>query len=251
MSDTDRQADTAAAPASGTVLDDSGPMVVAQGLHRVYGSGERAVHAVNDVSFDVPRGELCVIVGRSGSGKTTLLNLIGALDRPDSGELAIDGRPVFGKDRRPADSELAELRRGTVGFIFQSFALLPVLTAAENIGMPLRLRRAPVAEREQRVKLLLDLVGLAAHGKQRPGELSGGQQQRVAIARALANTPRLLIADEPTGQLDRATGRSVMRLLRAIIAAEHVTALVATHDPAMVELADRVLTLRDGQLAEA
>ena len=253
MSETGRRADAASTPASASsaVLDDSGPMVVAQGLHRTYGSGERAVHAVNDVSFDVPRGELCVIVGRSGSGKTTLLNLIGALDRPDSGKLAVAGRPVFGENRRPADSELAELRRGTVGFIFQSFALLPVLTAAENIGMPLRLRRTPVAEREQRVKLLLDLVGLTAHGKQRPGELSGGQQQRVAIARALANTPRLLIADEPTGQLDRATGRSVMRLLRAIIAAEHVTALVATHDPAMVELADRVLTLRDGQLAEA
>ena len=227
------------------------PMISARGLHRTYGSGERAVRAVNDVSFDVPRGQLCVIVGRSGSGKTTLLNLVGALDRPDAGELSIDGRAVFGAGRRPADSELTELRRGTNGFIFQSIALLPVLTAAENIGMPLRLRRAPVAERENRVRLLLDLVGLAAHGKQRPGELSGGQQQRVAIARALANTPRLLIADEPTGQLDRATGRSVMRLLRAIIAAEHVTALVATHDPAMVELADRVLTLRDGRLADA
>jgi putative ABC transport system ATP-binding protein len=257
MSETERGEDlgsasaAAAAPASSTALDESGPMIAARGLNRTYGSGERAVHAVKDVSFDVPRGELCVIVGRSGSGKTTLLNLIGALDRPDSGELAIDGRPVFGAGRRPADSELAELRRGTVGFIFQSFALLPVLTAAENIGMPLRLRRTPVAQREQRVKLLLDLVGLAAHGRQRPTELSGGQQQRVAIARALANTPRLLIADEPTGQLDRATGRSVMRLLRAIIAAEHVTALVATHDPAMVELADRVLTLRDGRLVEA
>jgi putative ABC transport system ATP-binding protein len=239
------------APATGTAALDDGPMVVARGLHRTYGSGERAVHAVNDVSFEVPRGQLCVIVGRSGSGKTTLLNLIGALDRPDAGELTIDGRPIFDGSRRRADSELAELRRETLGFVFQSFAQLPVLTAAENIGMPLRLRRAPVAEREERVSLLLDLVGLGPHAKQRPGELSGGQQQRVAIARALANTPRLLIADEPTGQLDRATGRSVMRLLRAVIAAEHVTALVATHDPDLVELADRVLTLRDGSLAEA
>ena len=248
---TEPRSDPAAASAAGgaTALED-GPMVVARGLHRRYGSGERAVHAVNDVSFEVPRGELCVIVGRSGSGKTTLLNLIGALDRPDAGELAVDGRPIFGGARRPADSELAELRRETIGFVFQSFALLPVLTAAENIGMPLRLRRAPVAEREERVRLLLDLVGLGPHGKQRPGELSGGQQQRVAIARALANTPRLLIADEPTGQLDRATGRSAMRLLRAVIAAEHVTALVATHDPDLVELADRVLTLRDGSLVE-
>ena len=243
---------SATAPAAtGGALLDSSPMIVARGLNRVYGSGERAVHAVNDVSFEVPRGQLCVIVGRSGSGKTSLLNLIGALDRPDSGELSIDGRAVFEAGHRPADSQLAGLRRETIGFVFQSFALLPVLTAAENIGMPLRLRRTPVAQREERVRLLLDLVGLGPHAKQRPGELSGGQQQRVAIARALANTPRLLIADEPTGQLDRATGRSVMRLLRAVIAAEHVTALVATHDPAMVELADRVLTLSDGRLVEA
>jgi putative ABC transport system ATP-binding protein len=239
--------------ATASALLDGGetPMIVARALNRVYGTGERAVHAVKDVSFEVPRGQLCVIVGRSGSGKTTLLNLIGALDRPDSGELSVDGRPVFGAARRPPDSELAGLRRETIGFVFQSFALLPVLTAAENIGMPLRLRRTPVARREERVRLLLDLVGLGPHAKQRPAELSGGQQQRVAIARALANTPRLLIADEPTGQLDRATGRSVMRLLRAVIAAEHVTALVATHDSAMVEVADRVLTISDGRLVEA
>jgi putative ABC transport system ATP-binding protein len=239
-----------AAGATATALDDA-PMVRAQGLFRTYGSGARAVHAVDDVSFEVPRGQLCVVVGRSGSGKTTLLNLVGALDRPDAGQLDVDGRTVFDGVRRPADAELTDLRRETIGFIFQSFALLPVLTAAENVGMPLRLRRTPVAQREERVRLLLDLVGLGPHAKQRPAELSGGQQQRVAIARALANTPRLLIADEPTGQLDRATGRSVMQLLRAIIAAEHVTALVATHDPAMVDLADRVLTLRDGRLAEA
>jgi putative ABC transport system ATP-binding protein len=226
------------------------PMIAARGLHRTFGTGSRAVHAVHDASFELPRGQLCVIVGRSGSGKTSLLNLVGALDRPDAGELDIDGKPVFGPGHRPSDGDLTELRRQTIGFIFQSFALLPVLTAAENIGMPLRLRRAPVAEREERVSLLLDLVGLGPHAKQRPSELSGGQQQRVAIARALANMPRLLIADEPTGQLDRATGRSVMRLLRAIIAAEHVTALVATHDPAMVDQADRVLTLRDGKLSE-
>jgi len=228
----------------------TGPMIMARELRRTFGSGTRAVRAVDGVSFEAARGELCVVVGRSGSGKTSLLNLIGGLDRPDSGELVLDGRPVFGEGLRTGDAELAALRRDTIGFVFQSFALLPVLTAAENIGMPLRLRRVPVARREERVRLLLDLVGLGAHGKQRPGELSGGQQQRVAIARALANTPRLLIADEPTGQLDRETGRSVMRLLRAVIAAEGVTALVATHDAAMVELADRVLTLRDGRLID-
>jgi putative ABC transport system ATP-binding protein len=236
-------------PAPTSALTDT-PMIAARSLHRTYGTGSRAVHAIDDATFNLPRGQLCVIVGRAGSGKTTLLNLVGALDRPDAGELDVDGNRVFAPGHRPSDAELTNLRRQTIGFIFQSFALLPVLTAAENIGMPLRLRRTPVAEREERVKLLLDLVGLGPHAKQRPNELSGGQQQRVAIARALANTPRLLIADEPTGQLDRATGRSVMRLLRAIIAAEHVTALVATHDPAMVDQADRVLTLRDGKLSE-
>jgi putative ABC transport system ATP-binding protein len=228
----------------------AGPMIVARELRRTFGGGSRAVRAVDGVSFEAPRGELCVVVGRSGSGKTSLLNVVGGLDRPNSGELAIDGRPIFGEGVHTGDADLAALRRDTIGFVFQSFALLPVLTAAENIGMPLRLRRMPVAEREARVTLLLDLVGLGEHGRQRPSELSGGQQQRVAIARALANTPRLLIADEPTGQLDRETGRSVMRLLRAVIAAEGVTALVATHDAAMVELADRVLTLRDGRLIE-
>jgi putative ABC transport system ATP-binding protein len=229
---------------------ESTPMVAARGLIRTHGDRSRQVRAVDDVSFEVPRGELCVVVGRSGSGKTSLLNLVGGLDRPDAGTLAIDGRTVFGEGGHGGDAELTALRRETIGFVFQSFALLPVLSAAENIGMPLRLRRTRVAEREERVRLLLELVGLGSHGGQRPGELSGGQQQRVAIARALANTPRLLIADEPTGQLDRETGRSVMRVLRAVIAAEGVTALVATHDPAMVDLADRVLTLHDGRLIE-
>jgi putative ABC transport system ATP-binding protein len=140
------------------------------------------------------------------------------------------------------------LRRDLFGFVFQSFALIPILSAAENVGIPLRLRRTPVPEREERVELLLKMVGLGEHMKQRPGEMSGGQQQRVALARALANSPRVLIADEPTGQLDSETGRAMMRLMRAVVAAENVTALVATHDPLMMELADRVITLGDGKL---
>ncbi len=223
-------------------------MIVVEGLTRTFGSGDTAVHACEDISFTVPRGQLCAVVGRSGSGKTTLLNLIGGLDKPDGGRVVVDGRQLAGPGRGLGERELASLRRDLFGFVFQSFALIPILSAAENVGIPLRLRRTPVPEREERVELLLKMVGLGEHMKQRPGEMSGGQQQRVALARALANSPRVLIADEPTGQLDSETGRAMMRLLRAVVAAENVTALVATHDPLMMELADRVITLGDGKL---
>ena len=143
---------------------------------------------------------------------------------------------------------LSTLRRDSISYVFQTFGLIPALTAAENVGVPLRLRHTPVAEREQRVALLLDLVGLRDHALQRPAELSGGQQQRVAIARALAGSPRLLLADEPTGQLDTETGLSVMALLRAVVESEGVTAVVATHDAVLMSLADRVLAISDGRV---
>ncbi|MFD4634038.1 ABC transporter ATP-binding protein [Streptomyces sp. NPDC058284] len=221
-------------------------MVVVEGLHRTYGSGAAAVHALRGFSFSVPRGELVALKGRSGSGKTTLLNLVGGLDSPDHGKIAVDGVELAGL----GESGLLELRRDRLGFIFQSFGLIPILTAAENVGVPLRLRRTDPRAREERVALLLALVGLADHAGQRPGELSGGQQQRVAIARALANKPALLIADEPTGQLDAETGLAVMELLRAVVRSEGVTALVATHDATLLDLADRVLELRDGEIVE-
>ncbi|MEV5981778.1 ABC transporter ATP-binding protein [Streptomyces sp. NPDC052114] len=221
-------------------------MVVVEDLHRTYGTGAAAVHALRGVSFTVPRGELVALKGRSGSGKTTLLNLVGGLDAPDHGKIAVDGVALAGL----GESGLLELRRDRLGFIFQSFGLIPVLTAAENVGVPLRLKKADPREREERVALLLALVGLADHARQRPGELSGGQQQRVAIARALANRPSLLIADEPTGQLDAETGLAVMELLRAVVRGEGVTALVATHDTTLLDLADRVLELRDGEIVE-
>jgi putative ABC transport system ATP-binding protein len=243
--------ESAARAGTATATDtDTDFMVSARNLSRAFGSGERRVHAVHEVSFDIPRGQLCAVVGRSGAGKTSLLNLLGGLDRPDGGSLTIAGSPVFGDGLRPSRKQLTALRRDTVGFVFQNFSLLPILTAAENVGVPLRVRRTPAGEREQRVSLLLRLVGLGEHRAQRPGELSGGQQQRVAIARSLANTPRLLIADEPTGQLDSHTGRDVMELLHAVVVSENVTAVVATHDPAMIELADRVLTISDGRLVE-
>ncbi|MFC8277400.1 ABC transporter ATP-binding protein [Streptomyces sp. NPDC057271] len=223
-----------------------GPMVRVENLRRSYGTDAAAVHALRGVSFDVHHGELVALKGRSGSGKTTLLNLVGGLDSPDGGRITIDGTDLaeLGEDG------LLELRRDRIGFIFQSFGLIPILTAAENVGVPLRLRRADPKEREERVALLLALVGLADHAAQRPGELSGGQQQRVAIARALANKPALLIADEPTGQLDAETGLAVMELLRAVVRSEGVTALVATHDAQLLGLADRVLELGDGEIVE-
>ncbi|MFH9607236.1 ABC transporter ATP-binding protein [Streptomyces sp. NPDC017448] len=221
-------------------------MVEVEDLHRSYGSGAAAVHALRGVSFQIPRGELVALKGRSGSGKTTLLNLVGGLDTPDGGRITVDGTELSGL----GEKGLLELRRDRIGFIFQSFGLIPILTAAENVGVPLRLRKADPAEREERVALLLSLVGLADHAEQRPGELSGGQQQRVAIARALANRPALLIADEPTGQLDAETGLAVMELLRAVVRSENVTALVATHDPQLLGLADRVLELSDGHIVE-
>jgi len=221
-------------------------MVRVENVHRSYGHGAAAVHALRGVSFEVPRGELVALKGRSGSGKTTLLNIVGGLDVPDEGRVTVDGLDLseLGEDG------LLALRRDRIGFVFQSFGLIPILTAAENVGVPMRLRRADVREREERVELLLALVGLADHAAQRPGELSGGQQQRVAIARALANSPSLLVADEPTGQLDAETGHAVMELLRAVVHSEQVTALVATHDATLLDLADRVLELGDGEIVE-
>ncbi|MFC9248269.1 ABC transporter ATP-binding protein [Streptomyces sp. NPDC057136] len=223
-----------------------GPMVRIEDLRRSYGTGAAAVHALRGVSFEIPRGELVALKGRSGSGKTTLLNLVGGLDSPDSGRIVVDGTDLS----ELGENGLLELRRDRIGFIFQSFGLLPILTAAENVGVPMRLRKADPQEREERVALMLSLVGLGDHAQQRPGELSGGQQQRVAIARALANRPALLIADEPTGQLDAETGLAVMELLRAVVRSEGVTVLVATHDAQLLGLADRVLELSDGHIVE-
>ncbi|MFJ3879025.1 ABC transporter ATP-binding protein [Streptomyces sp. NPDC090077] len=221
-------------------------MMAVRDLRRSFGTGANAVHALRGVSFEARRGELTALKGRSGSGKTTLLNLVGGLDTPSGGTVELDGTDLSTLDE---NGRLA-LRRDRIGFVFQSFGLIPVLTAAENVGVPMRMRKVPARQREERVRILLALVGLAEHAEQRPGELSGGQQQRVALARALANEPALIIADEPTGQLDSETGRSIMRLLRAVVRSEGVTALVATHDPQLMELADRVVELRDGRVVE-
>jgi putative ABC transport system ATP-binding protein len=222
-------------------------MVEVTEVTRTFGHGDTAVRALRGVSFSIPRGALVALSGRSGSGKTTLLNVIGGLDAPSSGTVSIGGRDLTTMSER----ERMQLRRGTISFVFQSFGLIPMLSAAENVGVPLRIAGASRRDREERVALMLAVVGLADHANQRPHELSGGQQQRVAIARALAVRPDLLVADEPTGQLDSETGRQIMRLLRTVVQTEGITALVATHDSALLELADSVLRLEDGLITES
>lgn len=228
-------------------MTQDGVMVETRDLVRDFGVGSSVVHAVGGVSLRIHRGQLVALRGRSGSGKTTLLSLIGGLDRPTAGSVTVGGLPVS----TMGEADLVQFRRRTIGFIFQAFGLLPILSAAENVEIPLRLVRAEPAERERRIGELLGLVGLADRAKHRPHELSGGEQQRVAIARALANRPELLLADEPTGQLDSQTGRGIMALLRTLVHREGVTAIVATHDPMLIDLADRVVEMRDGHTSEA
>jgi putative ABC transport system ATP-binding protein len=239
----------ASMPASGgsvstTSSSDASPILEAIELGRDYPSGGSVVHALRGVNLTVDRGELVAVRGRSGSGKTTLLNLLGGLDRPTTGRVLVDGTEIS----ELGEEALVELRRTTVAFIFQTFGLVPILTAAENVEVPLRLVRADPFERDRRVEELLELVGLADRARHRPWELSGGEQQRVAIARALANRPKILLADEPTGQLDLETGHVIMTLLRNIVSVEGITTVVATHDPMMLDVADRVVELHDGEL---
>ena len=220
------------------------PLVTLDAVSKEYRTGASTVHALRDVSLSLPAGVLCVVHGRSGSGKTTLLNMIGGLDRPSAGRVEVDGREVSSL----GEEELVAYRRDVVGFVFQAFGLLPILTAAENVEVPLRLRRTDPDERDARVHELLHLVDLSDRANHRPPELSGGEQQRVAIARALGNEPRLLIADEPTGQLDSHRGQMVMSLLSKLVHERNVLAIVATHDPLLIEMADHLVELRDGEV---
>jgi putative ABC transport system ATP-binding protein len=219
-------------------------VVRADDLSKTFGRGPAAVHALRGISFDVKPGELVAVCGRSGSGKTTLLNILSGLDRPTSGRAWVAGQDVTAMSR----DEQLKLRREQVALVFQSFALLPMLSAAENIGVPMRLSRVDSAAREQRVSALLSLVGLEGSGRKRPHELSGGEQQRVGIARALANNGQLLLADEPTGQLDSQTARQIMGLIRSIVHAEGLTAIATTHDRGLMDIADRVLMIQNGQI---
>jgi putative ABC transport system ATP-binding protein len=220
------------------------PIIDVKDVTRTFGSGPNATAALRGVNMSVGEGRLVALRGRSGSGKTTLLNIVGGLDTPDSGTVRIDGKDVTSM----SEQQRVHLRRETVTYVFQSFSLLPGLSAAENVGVPLRIAGMAPKAREERVATMLALVGLADHARHRPGELSGGQQQRVAIARALAPRPRLLLADEPTGQLDAETGKQIVRLVRSVVRSEGVTALLATHDPTLMDIADSVLHLTDGTI---
>lgn len=222
------------------------PVISLEGVNRVYHLAGEDIHAVNDVSLDVWPRHMTAIVGRSGSGKTTLLNLIAGLDEPTSGNIWVLGRNLGQMDER----ERLDLRLNRLGFVFQSFGLMPLLTARENVSVPLRMRGMHPREREERIDEALHWVGLTERAHHRPYELSGGEQQRVAIARALAEGPNLVLADEPTGQLDTRTGRKILDLLRRLVIERGVTLLVVTHDPQVMAEADIVHELRDGALVE-
>ena len=217
-------------------------VVRSEGITRVYRVDQIEVHALRGVNFRVFRGEYVALMGRSGSGKTTLMNVIGGLDHPTAGHVY-----VFGEDiSRLSDRKLTELRRVNIGFVFQSFALMPTMSAYENVELPLRMIGLGRRQRRQRVMEVLELVGLTRWAKHRPQEMSGGQQQRVAIARALVNRPGLILADEPTGELDSVTGRSIMELFQSIAREEHVTVVMTSHDPAVQEFVDYTYRMADG-----
>jgi putative ABC transport system ATP-binding protein len=220
-------------------------LIAARGLGKFYQLGEQPLRALSDVSFDVQPGEFVAIMGPSGSGKSTLMSLIGALDTPSSGTLAIDGAHVgtLGAD------QLAELRNRTIGFVFQQFNLLRRTSALENVQLPLLYARARVADPAAAARTALELVGLGNRLQHRPSQLSGGQQQRVAIARALVNRPRLILADEPTGALDSQTSAEIMQLL-ARLNADGLTVVLVTHEPDVAAYAQRLLRMRDGRLVE-
>ncbi len=219
------------------------PALAGRDLSRVFRTPSGDVHAVSEVSLEVQPGELLVVRGPSGSGKTTLLNLLGGLDRPTSGTVWLGTEELTAMD----EPELLDVRRRRLSYVFQSFGLIPVLSAAENVEVPLRLLRTDPDERERRVAEALDVVGLSGHAYQRPYELSGGQQQRVGIARALVSEPEILLADEPTGQLDSATAATIMDLLQTLVHDRGLAAVVSTHDPLLMGRADRVLELHDGR----
>lgn len=220
------------------------PAIETINLQKHYGAGQLSVHALRDVNVKFGSGEFVVVLGASGSGKTTLLNILGTLDKPSSGSVLIEGKDLASLNEKG----VVQLRRRKIGFIFQFYNLMPVLTAFENIELPLIISGVSKKEAQQRAKDLLDAVGLSDRASHRPDELSGGQQQRVAVARALANKPAIILADEPTGDLDSATGEQVMALLLKLSKEQGTTVLAATHDASILKLADRAVRMKDGQV---
>jgi putative ABC transport system ATP-binding protein len=230
-----------------TTHDEDAALYDLRGVTRSYGQGAARVDAVRDLDLTIDGGEFVAVAGPSGSGKTTLLQLLGGLDRPTSGTILFEGRDLAAL----REAELTRLRLDTIGFVFQQFNLIPTVTAAENVELALAPRRIPAPERAERVAELLGAVGLAARGHHLPSQLSGGEQQRVAIARALANEPRVLLADEPTGNLDSATGKEIVNLLRLLSDDRGQTVVLITHDLGAAADARRVVRLRDGRITGA
>jgi len=224
----------------------SNNVIETKNLKRIYKLGDQEVQALRGVNLEIGRGQFVALKGRSGSGKTTLLNCIGGLDKPSEGSVRIFGEEIGGWN----ENKLTAWRRQQVGFIFQSLGLLPALSAYENVELILRMNKVKSKERHQTTIDCLELVGLTKWIDHRPYELSGGQQQRVAIARALANRPQLIIADEPTGDLDSKTGREVLSLFRKIIHEQNITMLMATHDSLVVDYVDQIMHLQDGQILQ-
>ncbi|HYF79788.1 MAG TPA: ABC transporter ATP-binding protein [Symbiobacteriaceae bacterium] len=223
----------------------AGPLVRAVGVERTFGSGPTAVRALRGVSLEIEGGRLTALKGRSGSGKTTLLNILGGLDRPNAGQVFFEEKELT----RLPEAELTQIRLRNIGYVFQSFGLMPLLSARENVELPLRMAGVPHKERRERAERWLAYVGLEKRAKHRPYELSGGEQQRTALARTLAMQPRLILADEPTGELDTATSAQVLNLLKQVTRETGVAICLTTHDPAIMEMVDVVYSLVDGRLA--
>lgn len=219
-------------------------MITLKDVKKNYQAGETEVKALRGVNLDIQKGEFMSIAGPSGSGKTTLLNLIGCLDKADSGEIIVDGITIKNQKKK----ELALLRRGKIGFIFQSFNLIPVLSAFENVSFVLSLLNLPDAEIKKRTEEILNEVGLGDMMDRRPNQLSGGQQQRVAIARALVKNPLLVLADEPTANLDSETGKDILKLMKDLNKKHNTTFIFSTHDPMVMDYADRLVLLHDGEI---
>jgi ABC-type lipoprotein export system ATPase subunit len=223
------------------------PLITTVDLWRTYLLGSEEINALRGVNFSVMPGQFIAVVGRSGSGKTTLLNILAGLDKPTSGRVLFQDRDVA----EMSEHDLTELRRHQIGFVFQSFGLLPLLSALENVELPLRIAGVRSHEREERTRDALEIVGLWNRAKHRPYELSGGEQQRVAIARAIVNEPPLILADEPTGELDSNNARSIFGLFKEMVQNRGISVVSATHDSTLLEMADEVKEIRDGQLSDA
>ncbi|MEM4565843.1 MAG: ABC transporter ATP-binding protein [Archaeoglobaceae archaeon] len=213
-------------------------------VHKVYRTQFYEVYALNGVTMKIESGEFVAIMGPSGSGKSTLLHLIGCLDKPTKGEVVINGVQTS----KLSDNELTKLRRDAIGFIFQQYNLVPTLTAVENVELPMIFKGVPKEERRKKALKLLSQVGIEEIANRKPNEISGGQQQRVAIARAMANDPKILLCDEPTGNLDSKTGRQVMEIIKRLNEEKNVTVVLVTHDLSLADYADRIVWIRDGRV---